>query len=80
MAVRKKLEWDGQRFHGKINLGTTQDSDHSAPIATEALVFHLVAVNLSWKIPFGHFFLSSTKREQLSGLVKQCLGSFMKLA
>lgn len=80
MAVRKKLEWDGQRFHGTIHLGNAQDFDHSAPIATEALVFHLVAVNLSWKIPVGHFFLSSTKGEQLSSLVKRCLGSFMKLA
>lgn len=32
MAIRIKLEWDGQRFHGTINLGNTQDSDHSAPI------------------------------------------------
>lgn len=56
MTIRKQLEWDGQRFHGTINLENTQDSDHSAPIVTETLVFHLVAVNLSWKIRDGYFF------------------------
>lgn len=66
------MEWDGKRFHGTINVGSNLNDD-SAPLASEALVFHLVCINASWKIPVGYFFVSGLTGEQLSGLVKQCL-------
>lgn len=49
MAIRKRLEWDGKRFHGTVNAGNTNTDDDSAPLASEALVFHLVSINSSWK-------------------------------
>lgn len=73
MAIRKRLEWDGKRFHGTVNAGNTNTDDDSAPLAFEALVFHLVSINGSWKVPLGHFFVASVNGDQLSGLVKQRL-------
>lgn len=72
MAIKKHLQWDGKRFHGTVNVGSAIDDD-SAILATEALVFHLVFVNSSWKIPVGYFFIAGLNSEQITGLVKQCL-------
>lgn len=72
MAIRKHLEWDGKRFHGTVNVGSSPDDD-SAALASEALVFHLVFINSALKIPIGYFFVDGVSGEQLCGLVKQCL-------
>lgn len=72
MAIRKHLEWDGKQFFGTVNVGSPTDDD-SVPLAHEALVFNLVFMHSSWKIPVGYFFVSSLNGEQLSGLVTQCL-------
>lgn len=72
MAIRKHLEWDGKQFHGTVNVGAPSDDD-SAPLAHEALVFHLVCINSFWKIPVGYFFVAGLNAEQLQGLVKQCI-------
>lgn len=72
MAIRKHLEWDGKHFFGTVNVGAPTDDD-SVPLAHEALVFHLVFLQSSWKIPVGYFFVASLNAEQLHGLVKQCI-------
>lgn len=72
MAIRKHMEWDGKQFHGTVNVGSNLNDD-SAPLASEALVFNLVCINSSWKIPVGYFFVSGLTGEQIGGLVKQCL-------
>ena len=74
MAIRKKIEWDakGQKMVGFVDLGTGVDDD-SAPVATEALVFMVVCVNGSWKLPVGHFMIKSLTGEERANLVKECL-------
>lgn len=72
MSIRKGLEWDGRKFYGTVNVGVSTDDD-SSPLAAEALVFHLVAINASWKVPVGYRFVNGINAEQLSALVKLCL-------
>ena len=42
-------------------------------IAKEALVFLLVGVNKTWKIPIGYFLIDKITGEQKYNLVSQCL-------
>lgn len=44
MAVRKRVEWDGKRFHGYIDIGSNINSDDLKE-AKEALVFLVNAIN-----------------------------------
>lgn len=72
MAIRQHLEWGGHHFHGVVNIGVESDDD-LAPLATEALVFHLVCINQSWQVPIGYFLTDGASGHQLCGLVMQCL-------
>ena len=53
-------------------MGTTVDDDTN-PVATEALVFMVVALNSNWKIPVGYFLISGLSGAERANLVKQCL-------
>jgi DNA transposase THAP9 len=46
--------------------------DTSQP-ATEALVFMVVAVNGSWKLAIGYFFIAHLQSEDKEKLIKTCL-------
>lgn len=72
MSVRKQIEWDGRKFYGYVDVGSNLDSD-TVPEAKEALVFMLVALNQSWKIPIGYFLLNGLSGVEKSNLVKQGL-------
>ncbi|XP_049798823.1 uncharacterized protein LOC126233459 [Schistocerca nitens] len=50
IAIRKHVEFCGNKFIGYIDYGTDLDNDN-LPVANEALTFMLTAVNGSWKIP-----------------------------
>lgn len=65
MAIRKGLVWDGteNKFKGYIDTGTDV-SDDSLPLATQALVMLLTAINFNWILPIGYFFIASMTGEQ----------------
>lgn len=65
MAIRKGLVWDGteNKFKGYIDTGTDV-SDDSLPLATQALVMLLTAINFNWILPIGYFFIASMIGEQ----------------
>lgn len=73
MSIRKKVEWDGKKFYGFVNVGINNMEDN-APLASQALFFHLVLVNSCWKIPLGYFLVEGINGEQLHSLTVQCLG------
>lgn len=54
MAIRRRVEWDGKKFHGYIDIGSNIDSDDLKE-AKEALVFLVNAINAIWKVPVGFF-------------------------
>ncbi|GFO31127.1 THAP domain containing 9 [Plakobranchus ocellatus] len=54
MAIMKKIEFDGKKTFGFVDIGSAVTND-GAPAATQALVFMVVCVNGSWKFPIGFF-------------------------
>ena len=72
MSIRKHIQWDGDHFVGYVDIGTGIDSD-SLPPAKEALVFQLVGLNDSWKIPVAYFLIDGLDATERSQLVLQCL-------
>ncbi|GFN88513.1 THAP domain containing 9 [Plakobranchus ocellatus] len=56
MAIMKKIEFDGKKTFGFVDIGSGV-TDDGAPAATQALVFMVMCVNGSWKVPIGFFFL-----------------------
>ena len=45
MAICRHAEWDGQKYCGFVDLGTGIDDNDSFPLAKDAFVFMVVAVN-----------------------------------
>ncbi|CAH0558772.1 unnamed protein product [Brassicogethes aeneus] len=72
MSIRKQVEWTGNKFVGYVDVGTRLESD-SLPKAREALVFMLVCLNGSWKLPIGYFLLDGLGASEKAELVKKCL-------
>lgn len=72
MHIHKQIEWTGLKLTGYVDLGTDIDSD-SLPEAREVLVFMLVGINSSWKIPVGYFLVNSLSAAEKAELVKKCL-------
>ena len=73
MAIKQQIEWQGDNASGYVDLGMHENDPCTAKIANEALVFMVVSLNDSWKLPVGYFFTSSLNGEDKSNLVKQCL-------
>ena len=72
MAIKKHVQWDGTRFHGYVDVGTECDDDTN-PVATEALVFMVVPLNASWKLPVAYFLIVGMSGVERANLVQQCL-------
>lgn len=49
MAIRRKIEWDGNKFHGYVDFGGVLDAEE-VPEAKEALVFLVTGINANWKV------------------------------
>ena len=73
MAIRKHVSWDGKRFRGYVDVGNGTDENDSSPVAKEALVLMAVAVNGSWKVPCGYFFIDGLNGKERANLVKVCI-------
>lgn len=72
MSIRKQVEWTGRKFAGYVDIGSKIDSD-TLPQAKQALVFMLVCINGSWKLPVGYFLLDTLAASEKAELVKKCL-------
>lgn len=72
MAIRRRIEWDGHKLHGYVDMGTGLEGDHLEE-AKEALVFLVSAINSHFKVPVGYFLASGVTGSQRAELVKQCL-------
>ena len=54
MSIKNHVSWDGKKYQGYIDLGNGADND-SLPMAKEGLLFMVVSLNSSWKVPCGYF-------------------------
>lgn len=71
--IRKQIIFDKKKFHGKVDIGTKldaeeEDVDNFRP-AEKALVFMVVSLDGSWKIPIGYFLISSLNGKERSNLL-----------
>lgn len=72
VTINRHLEWDGKNMHGYVDLGNDMLTDTSVE-ATEVLVFMLVSINASWKLPVAYFLTSSLTGPQKCTLVRECI-------
>lgn len=72
ISIRKRIEWDGTRFTGFIDVGGHIDSEE-LPEAREAIVFLLVCLNQCWKVPVGYFLTNGLSAGDKAQLIKKCL-------
>ncbi|CAI6370914.1 unnamed protein product [Macrosiphum euphorbiae] len=74
MSIREKIEWDGTKMHGFVDMGTNIDTVNDNSVhAKNALVFMAVGVNGHWKMPIGYFLVAGLNGNERSNLLKQCL-------
>ena len=72
MAIRKHIEWDGKKFVGYVDVGSSVDDD-STPVAAEALVLMVVCLNDKWKVPCGYFLIDGLNGSERANIINQCL-------
>ena len=72
MSIKKEVSFDGKRFKGHVDLGNGVEDD-SLPYAKEALVFMVVCVNSSWKVPCAYFFIDGLGGTERANLIKLCI-------
>ncbi|KAG8178273.1 hypothetical protein JTE90_015684 [Oedothorax gibbosus] len=72
MAIKKHVEWDSTKFSGYMDLSTDLDGDE-LPVAKEALVFMVNALNSHWKVPIGYFLINGLTVPERANLIKEAL-------
>lgn len=74
VSIKQDVHFNGKRNQGYVNYGTglNEDTD-SLPLAKEALVLMLVALNSNWKIPIGYFLINGMSGEEKANLVRTSL-------
>jgi len=72
ISIRKHVEFDGRKYHGYIDMGTCLDDD-GLPEAKDALVFMVVELKSSWKLPVGYFLINGLGCEERKNLVLDCI-------
>ena len=78
IAIRKQLDWDGQRYVGYVDMGTELDDSSGLPLAKEALVFMIVALKEYWKMPVGYFLIDGLGGDERANLVRICVQKLQK--
>jgi len=66
------VEWNGKELEGYVDYGT-QMSDDSLPVASEVLMFMVVAVNGNWKLPIAYFLCHGMSGDEKCNLVSEAL-------
>ena len=70
MAIHTHEEWGGQKYFWFVDLGTGIDYNDSLPIAKDALVFMVVAVNSTWKVAYAYFLVNGLSGIEYATLIK----------
>lgn len=72
IAIRKHIEFTGNRTWGYIDLGTDLEDDTLA-CATEAFVIMVVSMKRRWKLPIGYFFIKSLSASDKANIIHNSL-------
>lgn len=72
ISIRKHLDFNNDKYFGFVDFGSEIQSD-CVDQATECLVFMVVAINFSWKLPVGYFLCNHLNSDQKTNLVRRCI-------
>lgn len=72
MAIRKQIDFVGQKTWGYVDMGT-DISDDTLNCATEALVLMVVSLRKKWKLPIAYFLIKSLTASEKANIVRQAL-------
>jgi len=75
MSIKKDVHFNGVHNIGYVNMGTKNDESDALPMASDILVFMLIALNSNWKIPIAYFLINGISAEEKSNLVNKCLSN-----
>lgn len=73
MAIRKHLDWDGNKEHGFVDFGFGFNNNSVTELATECLIFFVAGINQSWKSPIAYFLSNHVSSIQKTELLQRCL-------
>lgn len=76
MDVKSEVERVGSKMYGMVDFGGMEKYiaiDDPNKLAKQVLVFIVVCMNGSWKIPFGYFFIDSLKADAKKFLILKSL-------
>lgn len=65
-----KLSLPGDQIHGYVDIS---DGETENGVATRALVFMVVAINESWKIPIAYFLINSMTGTERASIIRKSL-------
>jgi len=72
MSIKKSIEWDGQQYHGLVDIGMDRinNNDFSDDReATYVFVIMLVALNAHFKTPISFYFIRSLTAEERANII-----------
>lgn len=74
MCIKEDIHFNGKKNQGFIDfgMGMMEDCDN-LPLAREALVIMLVALNSNWKIPIAYFLTNGLLGQEKANIVNLCL-------
>lgn len=72
MSIKKDVHFNNNRNIGYVNFGVKNDSD-GLPMASDIIVFLLVAINSNWKVPVAYFLINGLTASEKANLVNHCL-------
>ena len=73
MVIKKHVSCYGTRFRGYVDVGNGVEDYDSSPVAKDTLVFMVVSINGSWKVPCAYFFVDGLSGSEHAKLVKMCI-------
>ena len=73
MSIRKHVQWDGTKFRGYVDTGSGDCGDETSALASEALVYMLVALDDSWKVPCGYFLVDKLTGQERANIMRMFL-------
>lgn len=74
MSIREQIEWDGNKMHGFVDMGSNISIDDDNLVhAKNALVFMAVGANGHWKMPIGYFLIGGLNGSERGNLLNKCL-------
>lgn len=76
MSIRRQIEFDGKRNYGFVDFGLDENDDSDpSEIASYALVYMVVFLNGSWKLPVAYFLVDRLDADERASITSHVLES-----